>query len=52
MRKVDATESVLLDGGMEKPQEWSFPYSNAEMEEANAAGMANSVGHVGGAASR
>ena len=52
MRKVVATELVLLDGDMEKPQEWSFSYSNAEMEEANAAGMANSAGHVGGATSR
>jgi dihydrofolate reductase len=27
---------------MEKPEEWSFFYSNDEMEEANAAGMASS----------
>ena len=52
MRKVVATELVSLDGVMEKPQEWSFSYSNAEMDEANAAGMANSAGHAGGAASR
>ena len=38
MRKVVATELVSLDGVMEKPQEWSFSYSNAEMDEANAAG--------------
>ena len=52
MRKVVVTELVSLDGVTEKPQEWSFSNSNAEMEEANAAGMANSAGHVGGAASR
>jgi dihydrofolate reductase len=27
---------------MEKPEQWSFSYSNDEMEEANAAGMASS----------
>ncbi len=27
---------------MEKPEEWSFSYSNDEMEEANASGMADS----------
>src|SRR3712207_2867328 len=27
---------------MESPEEWAFPYSNDEMEEANAAGMAAS----------
>jgi dihydrofolate reductase len=42
MRKVVASELVSLDGVMEKPEEWSFSYSNHEMEEANAAGMANS----------
>jgi hypothetical protein len=51
MRKVVATELVSLDGVMEKPQEWSFSYSNAEMEEANAPRMAKSAGHAGGAAS-
>jgi hypothetical protein len=34
MRKVVVTELVSLDGVTEKPQEWSFSYSNAEMEEA------------------
>jgi hypothetical protein len=52
MRKVVVTELVSLDGVTEKPQEWSFSYSNAEMEEANAAGMANSAGHAREAASR
>jgi dihydrofolate reductase len=42
MRKVIASELVSLDGVMEKPEEWSFSYSNDEMEEANASGMADS----------
>jgi dihydrofolate reductase len=42
MRKVIASELVSLDGVMEKPEEWSFSYSNEEMAEANAAGMAGS----------
>jgi dihydrofolate reductase len=42
MRKVIASELVSLDGVMEKPEEWAFSYSNDEMEEANAAGMADS----------
>jgi dihydrofolate reductase len=42
MRKVVALELVSLDGVMEKPEEWAFSYSNDEMAEANAAGMANS----------
>jgi dihydrofolate reductase len=28
-----------VDGVMEKPEEWAFPYSNDEMEEANSTGM-------------
>ena len=40
MRKVVAVELVSLDGVMESPEEWAFPYSNEEMEEENAAGMA------------
>ena len=35
MRKVVAVELVSLDGVMESPEEWAFPYSNDEMEEAN-----------------
>jgi dihydrofolate reductase len=31
-----------VDGVMEKPEEWSFSYSNDEMAEANASGMADS----------
>ena len=42
MRKVVASELVSLDGVMEKPEEWAFSYSDDEMEEANAAGMATS----------
>ena len=42
MRKVVATEMVSLDGVMEKPEQWAPPYSNDEMEEANASGMSAS----------
>ena len=42
MRKVVTWELVSLDGVMESPEEWSFSYSNDEMAEANAAGMAAS----------
>ncbi len=42
MRKLVAVELVSLDGVMESPEEWAFSYSNDEMEEANAAGMAAS----------
>jgi dihydrofolate reductase len=42
MRKVVAVELVSLDGVMEAPEEWAFPYSNDEMEAANAKGMAGS----------
>ena len=44
VRKVIATELVSVDGVMEKPEEWAFSYSNDEMEEANASGMATSDG--------
>ena len=40
MRKVLVVEFLLLDGVMESPEEWAFSYSNDEMEEANASGMA------------
>jgi dihydrofolate reductase len=39
MRKLVAVELVSLDGVMEAPENWSSPYSNDEMEEANASGM-------------
>ena len=42
MRKVVAVEFVSLDGVMESPEEWAFSYSNDDMEEANASGMAAS----------
>jgi dihydrofolate reductase len=42
MRRVCAWELMSLDGVMEKPEEWAFPYSDAEMEEASASGMAAS----------
>ena len=40
MRKVIVVELLSLDGVMESPEEWAFSYSNDEMEEANASGMA------------
>ena len=42
MRKLGAVELVSLDGVMESPEEWAFPYADDEMNEANAAGMAAS----------
>ena len=42
VRKVIAVELVSLDGVMGSPEEWAFSYSNDEMEEANASGMAAS----------
>src|SRR5215210_6575882 len=42
MRRVIAWEIVSLDGVMESPEEWAFSYSNDEMNEANASGMAAS----------
>ena len=42
MRRVCAWELVSLDGVMESPEEWAFPYSDAEMSEASASGMARS----------
>ena len=42
MRNVVAVELLSLDGVMESPEEWAFSYSNDEMEEANASGMAAS----------
>ena len=42
MRKVVALELVSLDGVIEAPEEWAFSYSNDEMNEANASGMAAS----------
>ena len=42
MRKVVAAELVSVDGIMESPERWAITYSNDEMEEANASGMAAS----------
>ena len=42
MRKVVAVEFVSVDGVMESPEEWASSYTNDEMKEANAAGMAAS----------
>ena len=42
MRRVCAWELVSVDGVMEKPEEWAFPYSDAEMGAASASGMARS----------
>ncbi len=42
MRKVVAVEFVSVDGIMESPEDWASSYTNDEMEEANAAGMATS----------
>ena len=42
MRKVVAVELVSLDGVIESPEGWAFSYSNDEMEEVNASGMAAS----------
>ncbi len=42
VRKVVAVELVSVDGVIESPEEWAFSYSNDEMEEANASGMAGS----------
>jgi dihydrofolate reductase len=42
VRKVVAVELVSVDGVIESPEEWAFSYSDDEMEEANASGMASS----------
>ncbi len=42
MGKVIAAELVSVDGMMESPEVWPFSYSNDEMEEANASGIAAS----------
>ena len=40
MRKVIASEFLSLDGVMESPEKWHFPYFNDEMGEAIGAAMA------------
>ena len=42
MRKLVALELVSVDGVMEKPEEWALHYSNEEIEQENASGMAAS----------
>jgi dihydrofolate reductase len=42
MRRVNASEFVSLDGVVESPGNWAFPYFNDEMEEANESQMAES----------
>jgi hypothetical protein len=42
MRKVVASELVSLDGVVESPQKWHFPYFNDQMGEAIGAAMAAS----------
>jgi dihydrofolate reductase len=42
MRKVVATEFLSLDGVMEAPNEWHFPYFDDEMGEAIGEGFASS----------
>ena len=42
MRKVVAVELVSIDGVMGSPDGWAFSYSNEEIEETNASGMAAS----------
>jgi dihydrofolate reductase len=42
MRNLVAVELVSVEGVMESPEEWAFPYSNDEMGEANASGMSAS----------
>src|SRR5215217_6428695 len=40
MRKVVASEIISVDGVVESPQEWHFPYFNEQMAEAIGAAMA------------
>jgi dihydrofolate reductase len=42
MRKVVASELMSLDGVVESPEKWHFPYFNDEMAEAITAAMAAS----------
>jgi dihydrofolate reductase len=42
MRRVGAWELISLEGVMERPENWVFSYSNEEMSEASASGMARS----------
>ncbi|HJQ29306.1 MAG TPA: dihydrofolate reductase family protein [Rubrobacter sp.] len=42
MRKLVAWELISVDGVMETPEQWASSFSDDEMNEANATGMANS----------
>src|SRR5919199_1241892 len=42
MRKIVASFFISLDGVVERPDQWHFPYFNDEMGEAVGAGMAES----------
>jgi dihydrofolate reductase len=42
MRRLIALELVSVDGVMGSPEEWASPYSDDDMNEANASGMAAS----------
>lgn len=42
MRIISAAVWMSLDGVMESPEQWAFPYANDEVEEVNHAGMAAS----------
>jgi dihydrofolate reductase/GNAT superfamily N-acetyltransferase len=44
MRKVVASEFVSLDGVMESPEKWHFPYFNEEMGEAIGSAMTSADG--------
>jgi hypothetical protein len=48
MREVVASELVSLDGVVESPQNWHFPYFNDQMAEAIGAAMAASEAMLSG----
>ena len=41
MTRVIAVDLMSVDGVMESPEGWAFSYSDDEMEEADASGMAS-----------
>lgn len=42
MRNISAAVWMSVDGVMESPEQWAFPFSNDEVEEMNQVGMAAS----------
>ncbi|HZC18997.1 MAG TPA: hypothetical protein VE225_04735 [Rubrobacteraceae bacterium] len=46
MRKVLAAEFLSLDGVMESPDKWHFPYFNEEMGQAVGADLATVALHI------